>query len=82
MLDPVNPGALVRLMTEADDMIEAHILLLHMTPVTTPDLAAAVMEATRRAAARAGETSGNYEHLIATLLATALQKLATERWSR
>lgn len=79
--DPLTAAQLTALMAKADDMVEAHLFLLTMNPTSTPDLVNELIVAIRQAAALTGEATTSYEVTTATLLATALQKLSTERWA-
>lgn len=79
--EPLTTAQLTALMAKADDMVEAHLFLLTMNPTSTPDLVNELIVAIRRAAELTGDVTTGYEVTTATLLATALQKLATERWA-
>lgn len=80
--NPITATQIVTLMAKADDMIEAQLFLLTVNPMSTPELTNVMVEAVHRSADLTGDPPLAYETTTAVLLATALQKISTERWSR
>lgn len=70
--DPKDRGTTrEQFLDQADQMVEAYVLMLQVSPITTPDLVNRVLT----------PQCANREELLAALLATSLQKIVTERWS-